>query len=120
MVRRCGERSDFAYGTVCPTTAIRCIAVAPASIRLLNAGPSRSSRSGTAVGPSQGAAAAIAAAYDEFATVPLVDVEYFTLVDPATFRPVDTGFEGEARAILAAHVGSTRLLDNGPVRLGAA
>ncbi len=71
-----------------------------------------------AVGPRQGAAAAIAAAYDEFATVPLVDVEYFTLVDPATFRPVTPEFEGEARAILAAHVGSTRLLDNGPVRLG--
>jgi pantoate--beta-alanine ligase len=41
-----------------------------------------------------------------------VELDYFELVDPVTFQPVAADFSGEATAIIAARVGTTRLIDN--------
>ncbi|WP_193509405.1 pantoate--beta-alanine ligase [Cryobacterium sp. BB736] len=46
-----------------------------------------------------------------------LDVDYFEFVDPETFLAVGDGYRGEALAIVAARVGSTRLIDNRPVTL---
>lgn len=43
-------------------------------------------------------------------TRPEVEVEYLTIVDPNTLEPLDR-LEGEARALIAARAGSTRLID---------
>ena len=43
-------------------------------------------------------------------TRPEVEVEYLTVVDPNTLEPLDR-LEGEARALIAARAGSTRLID---------
>jgi pantothenate synthetase len=40
-----------------------------------------------------------------------VDVEYLSLVDPATMEPLRQ-LRGDALAVVAARVGSTRLIDN--------
>jgi len=58
---------------------------------------------------------ALAAARAEFATEPLVELDYFAIVHPATFAPVDAGHRGEALAITAARLGPTRLIDNAPI-----
>lgn len=47
-----------------------------------------------------------------------VDLDYFSLVDPATFLPVDEGFRGKAIVLVAAAVGDTRLIDNETVYVG--
>jgi len=47
------------------------------------------------------------------------DVDYVALVDPDTFEDVDRTFRGEALLLLAAHVGSTRLIDNATVEVSA-
>ena len=52
---------------------------------------------------------------------PLVELDYFEVVDPQTLEPLaencrDTPFRGEALAIIAAKVGPVRLIDN--VQLG--
>ncbi|MGJ9404380.1 pantoate--beta-alanine ligase [Arthrobacter sp. KK5.5] len=51
---------------------------------------------------------------------PLVDLDYFEVVDPATLEPLafncrETPFTGEALALVAARVGSVRLIDNLPL-----
>ncbi|MBX3094870.1 MAG: pantoate--beta-alanine ligase [Cryobacterium sp.] len=61
---------------------------------------------------------AVTAAKAALAAEPTADVDYFDLVDPATFLPVPDDFAGEATAIVAARVGTTRLIDNAPVILG--
>ncbi len=66
---------------------------------------------------SGGAGAVLAAARDVLAQGEGVDVDYVALTDPE-LGPVPAA--GEARLLLAARVGSTRLLDNAPVSLGAA
>lgn len=53
-----------------------------------------------------------AAALDVLAAHPAVDLDYFCLVDPATVEPVRPDFHGEALALIAARVGSVRLIDN--------
>lgn len=55
--------------------------------------------------------AARQAAMSVFEAAPLVRLEYFDLVSPETFEPVADGFVGTATAIVAAKVGTTRLLD---------
>jgi pantoate--beta-alanine ligase len=50
-------------------------------------------------------------------TDPAFTLDYLALVDPATFAPAPDAFEGEALLILAARVGSTRLIDNMPVTM---
>ncbi|WP_323959972.1 pantoate--beta-alanine ligase [Arthrobacter sp. JZ12] len=54
---------------------------------------------------------------------PLVNLEYFEVVDPATLEPLafncrETPFTGEALALVAARVGSVRLIDNQPLEAG--
>lgn len=46
-----------------------------------------------------------------FEQYPLVRLEYLELVDPSTFNPVENDYTGEATLIVAAYVGSTRLID---------
>jgi len=47
-----------------------------------------------------------------------VRLDYLDIVDPVTFEPVAVGHRGEALAIIAAHVGATRLIDNETIVLG--
>lgn len=42
---------------------------------------------------------------------PEVRLDYLEIVDPATFKPVDDSFRGGAIAVVAAWVGTTRLID---------
>jgi pantoate--beta-alanine ligase len=49
---------------------------------------------------------------------PLVP-DYLALVSPDTFTPVKPGYAGDALLLVAARVGSTRLIDNMPLALGA-
>lgn len=51
---------------------------------------------------------------------PLVGLDYFDVVDPATLEPLaencrETPFRGEALALIAAKVGPVRLIDNMPL-----
>jgi pantoate--beta-alanine ligase len=47
------------------------------------------------------------------------DVDYVALVDPETFAEVPAGFVGQALLLVAATVGTTRLIDNALVEVGA-
>ena len=47
-----------------------------------------------------------------------VDLEYAVLVDPLTALTVREDHTGAAVFVLAARVGTTRLIDNAPLRLG--
>ena len=54
------------------------------------------------------------------ASQPLVELDYFEVVDPGTLDPLaencrDTPFRGEGLALLAATVGPVRLIDNVPL-----
>lgn len=49
---------------------------------------------------------------------PGIDLDYLELVDPDTFLPVADDYRGPATAIVAARVGSTRLIDNRVLNLG--
>lgn len=60
----------------------------------------------------RGIDAVLAAAQSVLMDAELVTLDYFAVVDPATFLPVDDGFRGPARAIVAAQVGPARLIDN--------
>ncbi|TAL45174.1 MAG: pantoate--beta-alanine ligase [Salinibacterium sp.] len=66
----------------------------------------------------RGLDAALAAAQGALMGEPLVDLDYFKIVDPATFLPVDDRHKGRATAIVAAKLGSTRLIDNEMIHLG--
>jgi pantoate--beta-alanine ligase len=48
----------------------------------------------------------------------LVQLDYLAVVDPATFLPVDDDYRGRAIVLVAATVGSTRLIDNQTIYLG--
>jgi pantoate--beta-alanine ligase len=48
-----------------------------------------------------------------------LDVDYVALVDPETFAEVPADFVGEALLLVAATVGTTRLIDNARVEVGA-
>ncbi|AKG43669.1 pantoate--beta-alanine ligase [Streptomyces xiamenensis] len=50
---------------------------------------------------------------------PPLDLDYLALVDPATFREVPDTHTGEAIMAVAAKVGTTRLIDNTRLTLGA-
>lgn len=60
----------------------------------------------------RGIDAVLAAAQSVFMDERLVKLEYLKVVNPRTFLPVDDGYRGPARALIAARVGSTRLIDN--------
>ncbi len=48
----------------------------------------------------------------------LVALDYLAVVNPTTFLPVDDAYRGPARVLVAARVGSTRLIDNEKIHLG--
>lgn len=54
----------------------------------------------------------LAAAQSVLMDEELVTLDYLKVVNPATFLPVDDGYRGPARAIIAAQVGPARLIDN--------
>jgi pantoate--beta-alanine ligase len=60
----------------------------------------------------RGIDASIAAAQATLMGEPLVTLDYLKVVDPATFLPADDNFRGTALVLVAARVGSTRLIDN--------
>jgi pantoate--beta-alanine ligase len=62
--------------------------------------------------------AMIGAAQSALAGEDGADLDYFVVVDPATFRPVSDGYRGRALVLVAARVGGTRLIDNRFVHLG--
>jgi pantoate--beta-alanine ligase len=64
-----------------------------------------------------GGRAARAAARAVLAEEPLVTVDYLEIIDPRTFQPVPDDHHGAARAIVAARLGSTRLIDNDALHL---
>jgi pantoate--beta-alanine ligase len=66
----------------------------------------------------RGIDAALAAAQGALMGEELVDLDYFAVVHPATFRPVDDDYRGPAIAIVAARLGNTRLIDNETLRIG--
>lgn len=63
-----------------------------------------------------GRAAALKAAHDVLGTAPGVDLDYLVVTD-TLLGEVDDDFRGEARVLVAARVGTTRLLDNTALRL---
>jgi pantoate--beta-alanine ligase len=56
--------------------------------------------------------AVAAAAHSVLAGEPGVDLDYLAVVDPATFLPVTEGYTGTALVLIAARIGTTRLIDN--------
>lgn len=60
----------------------------------------------------RGLGAAIAAAQAVIMEEELVRLDYLEVVDPTTFLPVGDDYRGPARALIAANLGSTRLIDN--------
>lgn len=60
----------------------------------------------------RGVDAALEAARSVLMAEELVSLDYLEVVDPATFLPVDAGFRGPARVVIAAQVGPARLIDN--------
>lgn len=65
-----------------------------------------------------GAEAARAAGHAVFEAQPLAKLDYLELVNPQTFVPVMNGYTGPATVIVAARLGTTRLLDTEDITLG--
>jgi pantoate--beta-alanine ligase len=68
-------------------------------------------------GADRGIDAVLAAAQSVFMDERLVKLEYLKVVNPKTFLPVDDGYRGPARVLIAARVGSARLIDNDAIYL---
>jgi pantoate--beta-alanine ligase len=51
----------------------------------------------------------------DVANEPRARLEYAAVVDPTTLEPLAGPIEGPARALIAARVGDTRLIDNLPI-----
>ena len=64
-----------------------------------------------------GSVAARDAAVQAVTGEPLAELDYIDLVDPVHFRPVPATFAGDALAIIAARIGTTRLIDNRTVTI---
>ena len=67
---------------------------------------------------SQGPDVALGAGREVLAAHPAVVADYLALVDPVDFAPVAADYRGEVTALIAARVGTTRLIDNLPLTLG--
>lgn len=65
----------------------------------------------------RGVDAVVGAAQSAVMGDPLVQLDYLRVVDPHTFLPADDGYTGEALVLIAARVGTTRLIDNRRVQL---
>jgi pantoate--beta-alanine ligase len=80
---------------------------------------SRSLRAAQAVAISgEGAEEVRSAAMSALAEQADIGLEYASLVDPASLLDVPSDFVGEALLVVAARVGSTRLIDNAPIVVG--
>jgi pantoate--beta-alanine ligase len=49
---------------------------------------------------------------------PRIRLEYLSVVDPASFLPVDEGHRGPAFALIAATVAGHRFIDNAEIYIG--
>jgi pantoate--beta-alanine ligase len=67
-----------------------------------------------------GACAAAFAVLDRLAEEPHFQLDYATVVNPATFAEVDDSYRGPALFVLAAKVGGIRLIDNATLCLNTA
>ena len=65
-----------------------------------------------------GVAAALTAASARVEAEPVVKLDYLAIVDQDTFLEADAGLQGPALLLIAARVGSTRLIDNAKITLG--
>ncbi|MDJ0375894.1 pantoate--beta-alanine ligase [Cryobacterium sp. PH31-L1] len=65
-----------------------------------------------------GPTAALAAANARIATQPLVKLDYLVIVHPLTLLAVPGDYRGPARMLVAAQVGTARLIDNVSLTLG--
>jgi pantoate--beta-alanine ligase len=65
-----------------------------------------------------GVDACIAAAQSTLMGEPRIRLEYLSVVDPATFLPVDQGSRGPAIVLIAATVAGQRFIDNADIYLG--
>jgi len=65
---------------------------------------------------SDGPAAALQAARMRLNTEETVKLDYLVIVDPASFLPVADDHRGAATLLIAARVGTTRLIDNAPLQ----
>jgi pantoate--beta-alanine ligase len=65
----------------------------------------------------RGIDAVLAAAQSVLMDEDLVKLDYLKVVNPRTFLPVDDGYRGPARVLIAAQVGTTRLIDNDDIYL---
>jgi pantoate--beta-alanine ligase len=65
----------------------------------------------------RGVDSVIAAAQGTLMGEPLVDLDYLKIVNPHTFLPVDDDYRGAALVLVAARVGTTRLIDNERIAL---
>ena len=66
----------------------------------------------------RGIDAVLAAAQSALMGEALVQLDYLKVVKPATFLPVDDDYRGPAVVLIAARIGTTRLIDNEPIHLG--
>ncbi|GAB2829976.1 pantoate--beta-alanine ligase [Alpinimonas psychrophila] len=66
-----------------------------------------------------GVAAARTAGRQVFAAAPLARLDYLDLVDPKTFTAVSDDYQGPVTAVIAAVIGSTRLIDTDNLVLGS-
>lgn len=80
--------------------------------RSLAAAAAESARAGSS------ASDVLQAAEQVMAAEPLAKLDYLALVDLSTFAPVGEDFEGRALMLIAARVGTTRLLDNREIVIG--
>jgi pantoate--beta-alanine ligase len=64
-----------------------------------------------------GVVGAIAAAQAVIDAEPLAKLDYLVVVHPQTFLPVGDDHHGTARMLVAAMVGTTRLIDNAPLEI---
>ncbi|MFT4029941.1 MAG: pantoate--beta-alanine ligase [Protaetiibacter sp.] len=81
---------------------------APALHRALEAAASAGDR---------GIDAVIAAAQSALMGEELIEVDYLRVVDPRTFQPVPDDYRGPALVLIAAQLGSVRLIDNDAIYL---
>ncbi|TFD69833.1 pantoate--beta-alanine ligase [Cryobacterium ruanii] len=65
-----------------------------------------------------GPAAALSAAQARIDAQSLVKLDYLVIVHPETFLAVPSDYRGPARMLVAARVGTTRLIDNVSISLG--
>jgi pantoate--beta-alanine ligase len=79
----------------------------------------RAGASAAVHGPAAALRAARAILDDAVKADPPLALDYLALVDPATFHEVGEDFIGDAVLAVAGYAGTTHLIDNVPVRLGA-